>query len=482
MRADRSLSVVALGLVVLIGCGAKERTSSPQDHPAIPLKNDPPVVVLPKGQEPTAPIVPLPEQVPVTDVDKAKLDELQKKGASVFGPQASGGYIVGIGRDASAAALVPLLRGLKCVVELSIENEALTDESVQHLDGIEYLERLSLLRCATVNGANFGVLAKLPRLKVLAFVECPLTDAACKPIGQCRKLEEVAFNSSRITDTGLRELNGVPGLVSISLYSTPVTGSAFAVPGWAKLRFIEAPNSHFDDTGLEATVGLPALETLDIRATKVTDAGATHFDCAKKLVDLNLSHTAVGDVGLSAIGKLPALKELHLEETKATDAGIAALGAVRTLRILNLEKTSVTGAAFAKFEHPSALRKLNLNGTKFNDAGGAHLARFTALTNLSLTACPVTDAGLTALGTLKKLTNLDLSGTKAGDGAAKLVGTLPELEIVSFNETLLTDTGLKDAARGAGLKFLYARDTKVTKRGVIEAGAFARPGVKIDAG
>ena len=62
---------------------------------------------------------------------------------------------------------------------------------------------------------------------------------------------------------------------------------------------------------------------------------------------------------------------------------------------------------------------------------------------------------------------------------AERAGALPELEIASFDGTPLTDAGLKAAVRGPRLKFLYARDTKVTKQGAGEAGKFAREGVKI---
>ncbi len=448
-------SALSVFCVALAGCGKVETPSAPNPEPA---STRPPVVPLPKEKMPDpTPTASLPEVVPVTPADKAKLEATEKKDARVEGPLTNGGYQVTIAPTADAAEILALLKGTKCVVGLTIEGARLSDGSLKCLEGFDHLESLVLNQCDGLTGAEFGALARLSRLKTVSIVG----------------------SGTRLTDAGLRELAALPALDTISLDSVPISGRAFAAPGWAKLREISATNMPFDDAGLEAVAGLPVLESLDLRATKVTDAGVKHLERAKTLTYLVLDNTGVGDAGLVALGKLPALKELHLEETKITDTGVAALSSAGALRVLNLEKTAVTGSAFAKFPQLSALRKLSLSHTNFADANGPHLARFTALTTLSLTACPVSDAGLTSLAELKKLTSLNLTATKAGDGTAKLVRTLPLLEIATFDGTAITDAGLKDAAQGARLKFLYARGAKATKRGAAEAEKFAREGVKI---
>ncbi len=458
-----TFAVLTVAVLALVGCEKGKIPSTP-NLPATESKGDPeprvtkpPVVPLPTDKVPVEPpAIPEPEPVPVTPADKTKLETAEKKKARVEGPQANGGYRVTIDASADPAEVLAILKGTKCVIDLTIEGAILTNDTLKWLDGFDYLESLALIRCDMATGTGFGALARLPRLKTVSIA-----------------------GGAKITDAGLRELAQLPALDTISLDSVPISGVAFAAPGWAKLREISATKTSFDDAGLEAVAGLPVLESLDIHATKVSDAGVKHLERAKSLTYLVLDNTGVGDAGLVALGKLPALKELHLEGTKVTDTGVSALGDAGALRVLNLEKTAVTGSAFATFPQPSALRKLNLNGTKFTDANGPYLARFTALTNLSLIACPVTDAGLTSLADLKKLTNLNLSGTKTGDGTAKLVGALPQLEIATFDGTALTDAGLKDAAQGVRLKFLYARNTKVTKRGAVEAAKFAREGVKV---
>lgn len=442
-------------LLLLAGCEPKNDPVAIDDLPPA-LPKPAPQVAPPKESEP-GPLPPLPVTdavPPLTDSDRAKLKQLEKAGASVHGPGTDGGYTVRVEAGGDLAAALSHLKGLKCVTELTLASDKLTDDDLAVVAGFDALRSFSLHECPRVTGTGFGALAKLPRLKVVSVVG-PVGDAACLPLGQLKALEEVVLVQTKITDAGLKALAALPALDAINLTGTPLTGSAFASEGWAKLREINAAQTAFTDAGLDAAAGLPGLEVLTLDATRVSDAGLKH------------------------LGRAKTLQELSLAETPVTDAGVAALAGMKELRVLNLERTAVTGSAFAEFPTTSGLRKLNLAETKFTDASGKHLSRFTALTNLSLSGCEVSDEGLTALRDLKKLTNLDLSDTKAGDGTAKLTGALAELEIASFKGAQLTDAGLKQAAQAPRLRFLYVRGSKVTKRGAIDAAKFAREGVKI---
>lgn len=116
-----------------------------------------------------------------------------------------------------------------CVAELTFENEKLTDDDLKCLDGFDALASLGFQNCPRVTGAGFGVLAKLPRLKVLSCVG-PVTDAACPHIGRIKSLEEVTFAATKVTDAGLKELAALPVLRAVNLTATPAAGSAFARP------------------------------------------------------------------------------------------------------------------------------------------------------------------------------------------------------------------------------------------------------------
>jgi internalin A len=458
MRARRFVHLASLtfGLLALAGCGAPTPAPQPIDDPpaiAQPKITPPPAVVLPPKDKELVP--PPPPAVPVTPADKARLNAAEKAGATVYEAQ-NGGYEVRIEPTSDAAAILAGLKSTKCVVALSVEGEKLTDDALNHLDGFDHLERLTLHRCPNVNGTGFAGLPKLPRLKSLAVSECPLTDVACPPIGRTGSLEEVRLIRTKVTDDGLRQLAGLAAMETLGLEGTQVTGAGFAGPGWAKLREIEAPNAALSDAGLEAVGKLPALAVLRVDSCNVTDAGLHHLRNTKTLAELSLAGT------------------------KVTDRGLASLKGLDKLRALDVSKTAVQGSALAELP-AAAMRKLVLDSTRFDDTGAKHLARFTGLTTLSASDCPVTDAGLIGLKELKKLTKVNLSGTKAADGVAKLLGTLPELEVATLDRTGLTDAGLRELVRAPRLRFVEARGTKVTKRGVIDATKFGPPGLRVDA-
>lgn len=373
MSPCRAPTVAAL-LLALAGCGAKTDAPAPiGDPPALQI----PVPVPPQG-DPTTPggpppaLLPQPGEVPVTPADKARLDDAEKKGGTVSAAQ-NGGYEVRIERGTDPEPVLASLKGATCVVGLSLEGEKVTDDALKHLDGFDHLRALVLHDCGRVTGIGFGVLPRLPRLKALAVSECPVTDAACAAIGRTATLEEVRLSGTKVTDAGLRELSGLPALVALGLAGSPVAGSGFAAPGWAKLRDIDASRTPFTDGGMEAVAALPALARLTLDATKVTDAGLHHLRGAKTLTELSLNGTRI------------------------TDTGMASLNGLDGLRVLDVSNTLIQGLGFAHVPARSGLRKLTLDGSKFDDGGAPHLARFPELTALSATDCPVSDTGLILL-------------------------------------------------------------------------------------
>ncbi|MBY0459034.1 MAG: hypothetical protein K2V38_16985, partial [Gemmataceae bacterium] len=221
------------------GCGSKDPppvSEVPKPEP----KGDP--APPPKPREPGGrPQEPTPAPIPPEQL--ARLTELETRGASISGPLPTGGYVVGLGRDLDAAALLPLFDGLTCVVELRIESDALTDDRLKYLAELARLEDLALLRCEKLTGVGFASFGGLARLKKFSATECPLADEACKHLAKCLALEEVSLSRTKVTDAGLRELAALPALAALSLYETPITGTGFAAPGWGKLKLLDAPGA-----------------------------------------------------------------------------------------------------------------------------------------------------------------------------------------------------------------------------------------------
>ncbi len=276
MAALRLLPFAAL-VAALVGCGKGDVPPTPNHAPTEskgapePATKPDVAVVPPPGKLPAELLKPPePEPVPVTPADKLKLAALEKAGASVHDAQ-DGGFVVRVEPTTNLVVVRVQLKGLTCVTELSLASDALTDDDLQLLGGYDRLTSVGFQDCTRVTGSGFGALAKLPRLRAVSVVG-PVTDAACKHLAQIKTLEEVTFGVTKVTDAGLRELAALPALDSVILDATPVTGSAFAAPGWVKLREIGAAHTAFTDTGLEAVSKLPALEVLNVEGTKTARA------------------------------------------------------------------------------------------------------------------------------------------------------------------------------------------------------------------
>jgi internalin A len=449
MRARRFESAVVLcvALFALVGCGTPPPTPlapspEPQSRPtalapSVVRTNDGPITPPPEPLITNADPEP-PRAVPVSPADEARIEEARKKGAEIYEAQ-NGGFEVRIEAKTDPEPVLALLKQTKCVVGLSAEGERFTDTALRSVGGFENLEQLTLHRCPKLTGTGFDTPTKWSRLKALALSECPIGDAACAPIGRIESLEEIRLLSTKVTDAGLRELAGLPALEALTLEGASVSGVAFAAPGWAKLRDIDAPGAPFDDTGMQAVAGLPALQSLRSDSGKVTDAGLVHMKRATKLTELTVSGAKITDTGLLALKELTGLREL------------------------DVSNTAIRGSAFDSFPVRPELHKLNASGTQFDDAAAAHLEKFPGLTTFKLADCHVSDVGLVALKELKKLATCDLSGTAAGDDTAKLLGALPELIDANFARTRLTDTGLTALADAPKIRQIDVSGTKVTK-------------------
>lgn len=417
-----------LTLVALAGCGTKP------EPPVAPAPIVPPI----REKLP-------PEQPPLPAAsDKAGVEAATAHGATVH--ETEGGYEVRIERDTRAAPALAALAGNSGVVSVGIENDALTDADLMHLSGCANLQRLALTNCPKVTGAGFAALAACKKLKAVSAFACALTDDAPRALAALTALEELNLDGAKLSDPGLRALAALPALEVLSLEGAPVSGTAFAAPGWAKVRELNLARAAVSDEGGAAVLALPLLARLSADRTPVTDAGLPGLARAKNLVELSLSGTRITDVSVRLAMQSESLRALDVSETNTTGAWLAGLP-----------------------ERPR-VRKLSVARTKFDDAGAALLVRFPSLSRLDASGCErLTDKGLAALAALRALTAIELSDTAAGDATAAALAKLPELTDAGFGRSKLTDAGAKLLGSCAKLRVVDARGTKVTREGAERA-------------
>ena len=90
-------------------------------------------------------------------------------------------------------------------------------------------------------------------------------------------------------------------------------------PGKAVIG-VDLQNTKVTDAGLKHLEGLTKLRDINLGGTKVTDAGLEHLKGLTNLQSLFLGRTKVTDAALEHLRGLPQLRWLNLEGIKVTDA------------------------------------------------------------------------------------------------------------------------------------------------------------------
>jgi Leucine-rich repeat (LRR) protein len=114
---------------------------------------------------------------------------------------------------------------------------------------------------------------------------------------------EFTSNAAQITDPQVEMLSTVADKIyDLNLAGTKVT-----------------------DDGLKGLEGMKNLHRLHLEKTAVTDGGLSHLKGLASLEYLNLYNTSVTDAGMAQLEGLKGLKNLYLWQSKVTDAGADGL-------------------------------------------------------------------------------------------------------------------------------------------------------------
>lgn len=139
-------------------------------------------------------------------------------------------------------------------------------------------------------------------LKVLRFLEVPITNAGVERLSSFANLSELSklsLRGARIDDACVKHIAKFPALDWVSLEGAPITDACF---------------SQFKN-----------LTLLNLARTRITDDGLRHLKDYPRLIVLNLSQTAISDAGLKHLTGLSRLQEIVIDRTKVTIEGIQEL-------------------------------------------------------------------------------------------------------------------------------------------------------------
>jgi Leucine-rich repeat (LRR) protein len=246
------------------------------------------------------PAAALPSQVqsPAETQGDALIAQLESRGAKV---KLDGTQVVGV--DLSKApdlqGLLPLLRRLPDLAELTIQTPAMDDAALAMLEGLPKLSRLNLYS-ASVTDEGLKTLKTLPSLRYLPIGGTKITDAGLVHIAQLTKLEYLGLRGDNITDVGLGKLGELARLNTLNLSETKVTDAGLIhLKDLGQLEVLQLSNDNVSDAGLAELAGLTKLTGLFLDGTRITDGGLGHLRSMSRLTKLNVANTAVTESGLA---------------------------------------------------------------------------------------------------------------------------------------------------------------------------------------
>lgn len=212
------------------------------------------------------------------------------------------------------------------------------DDDVMPPDGKgEHLSKaqISLIKQWIEEGANFGDW-KEDAPKPASTDSAPGKsaegdDAAIKepPLPQAPPADPAALDKLRESGALVLPLAQNTNLLSVEFTSNAANitdqQAALLAPLSEQLYDLNLANTKVTDEGLKALEGMKNLHRLHLEKTAVTDAGLAHLKGLGNLEYLNLYSTSVTDEGLNNLNGLSSLKNLYLWQSKVTDAGADAL-------------------------------------------------------------------------------------------------------------------------------------------------------------
>ncbi len=231
--------------------------------------------------------------------------------------------------------------------------------------------------------------------------------AALKTLGP-DAFQDLNLNGTPIKDDQLVQLQSFPGIHSLFLGMTSITGE-----------------------GLASLKGFDALELLDLYlCEQLTDASLTHLKNFPALRELNLHQTLISDAGLANLKEVKSLQKLWLCYTKVTNDGLANLTALPSLRALDLP-FRITDEGVTHLGEIKTLEEVYfyMNGL-VKERGLAALAKLPALKILYLGCDQVNDVSIMELKGCPSLRLLYLLNTKVTEaGIGQLKQSLPNCKI-----------------------------------------------------
>jgi hypothetical protein len=366
-------------------------------------------------------------------------------------------------------------------------NDRVTDgglEVVRHLPG---LTRFSMGWAQRVTDAGVAHLASCDALEQVNLMGTPTGDGLLNALRGKRRLRSLK-TGKYVTDAGMPLLHDLP--VFRRWQGGEPAYDLMSFQGQPYSLMLDGP---FTDRGLRELAGLDGLFSLSLfwHSNSFTGEGLSVLPALSNLGFLGMPGHRCDDGALRQIGRVPRLRMLMAQGTVATDQGFEALSRSPTLEYLwGRECPNLTGRGFRALAGMPALKGIAVSCARVDDAALSTLPEFPSL--VDLLPMDVTDEGFRHVGRCRDLERLwcmycrdtgdaateEIAGldlelyyagkTRITDRSLEILGWMDSLESIELWEIAgITDAGIAPLAKLPHLREISVEDSpNVTRRGM----------------
>jgi Leucine-rich repeat (LRR) protein len=449
--------------------------------------------------------------------DEKAVERLQSRGMQVI---RDGETVVAVkGFRARDGDLKDVKRFPKLRV-LELTNSQITDAGLAELADLTALEEIQLEFSPNIKGSGLKHLVGNKKLKALDVGIGQIDDEALRALrkaGLLHTLQRLFGPNERpqsddairslwlaqgVTDVGIAELVGLPGLQSLQLHGPNFSDRSMVVLGkMPALRELTMRGARVTDVGLREIAGLKHLEVLIIDDAPITDDGLKTIGEFRSLHTLYLNSPRIKGEGFRHLAGLPlrmlflcgsitdnylrVLRETKLMHTLYHAQNIYRLPArsEKDIDSLDLSRQPITAAGLKELKDLPGLKILRLNGVPIKAEEFVNLSGVPSLEVVTFDPGTVSDEALRTLARhdlihllaaeargknqpLKAVPRMNLSGQPITDEGLKTIRTVTALADLNLLGTMVSDAGVNELTGMPALTTLNLRDTRVTNKGL----------------
>jgi Leucine-rich repeat (LRR) protein len=360
-------------------------------------------------------------------------------------------------------SLVDSLERLPELEEIQVIGGFVDDEGADGIARNRNLRTLGLYETSDITDRGMRRLGRLANLQELRIKMCPITGAGLIALSRMPKLRDLSLDWCKITDEGMKAIGPHPSLESLSLLGTQITDlSVESLKGIPKLREVAVSSTFFTRSGVAALrKARPGMKIAwDVRDRRdPLDTDFPHRIPPAEGIASPVDHRTPQE------RTIDVLEEAGVQVWCDDDDGTQP---AREMSAFILSSAIISEKTFSLIRQLKLLREASLTGPRIGDSYARHLGALKELESVILVDTRITDKSMETLSQLNKLREVTLAFSReVSDRGVSYLGKLTNLEkLVLTDVPKLTGPGLLALQKTTKLRDLDLSWTSVTDEGV----------------